>query len=325
VTGPAANGDDDQAVVVLVNCAGGRELEVVHEALTQSMSTPCVLITRGDLATTSISLDLTTGLLDVGGRRFRPAVVWVRHSSACAMVAQADPAGSMRPLDAAQWSNLLSQVAASTNAALPGGTMTGPGQVVDAGRLGVKAPRTVVTTDVVAGARQMGTPRIIVKTPDFRLFEPDRQAWLGCRPEIIDRDAVHPDRPAVGRPVVVQEYVAHSRELRVYFLNGGICAFEVQKPDPASLWTDPASVTVIRVDCPDIADAAVRTLCEAWSLRYAAFDLLVSDRGELVFLEANPDGDWLWFEGKAGWYGVSFMASVMVRDLYVRGTSTTID
>lgn len=312
---------DDQSVVVLVNCAGGRELEVVHEALTQSMNTPAVFIEPADLRATAISLDLTTGLLHVDGRRVRPVVVWVRHSSACAMVAQARPAGSLRPVDAVSWSGFLDQIAASTPDHLPGPGPTGAGQLADARRLGVRTPRTVVTTDIRAAVRELRTSRVIIKTPDFRLFEADHHAWSAYTPEIVDQDALVGDRPVAGRPVVVQEYVAHTRELRVYHLNGGICAFEVGKPEPSSPWTDPASVTVTRVDCPTVAQNAVRSLCAAWNLRYGAFDLLVSLTGELVFLEANPDGDWLWFERKARWHGVSFMAAVMVRELFVRATS----
>jgi hypothetical protein len=138
---------------------------------------------------------------------------------------------------------------------------------------------------------------------------------------IIDRTAVPGDRGTADHPVVVQEYVAHARELRIYYLDGGICAFAVVKSEPAVMWTDPASVTVTRVDCPPVAAAAVRTLCTAWGLRYGAIDLLVTHTGEVVFLEANPDGDWLWYERKARWHGVSFMAAVMVRELFVRSTS----
>ena len=192
---------------------------------------------------------------------------------------------------------------------------------MDADRLGVTIPRTVITTDVRAAARQVATDRVMVKTPDFRIFEPDRQAWSGYLPAIVDRDSVIERRPSEGRPVVVQEYVTHDRELRVYYLDGGICAFEIDKSTPSSLWTDPDRVTVARIDCPPPVAATVRTLCLAWRLRYGAFDLLVSPTGDLVFLEANPDGDWLWFERKAQWYGVSFMAAVMVRELFIRGTS----
>jgi hypothetical protein len=304
-TADRTSSHDDNAVVVLVDCAGGRELAVVHDVLVHALDTPAVLI---DPASTAISLDVDTGLLTVDGRAVRPAVTWIRHSSVYALKA----------LDAAAWSGLLAQVAATATAALPGTAPAAPGQLADAGRLGVAAPRTVVTSDVAAGVRELGTSRAIVKTPDFRLFEPDRLAWPEYLPAVVDRETA-PAGP--GRPVVVQEYVAHSRELRVYYLDGGVCAFEVAKPDPASFWTDPGSVTVARVDCPERATTTVRTLCAAWNLRYAAFDLLVAASGEPVFLEANPDGDWLWFEGRARWSGVSFMAAVMVRDLFVRSTS----
>ncbi|MFB6519439.1 hypothetical protein [Streptomyces sp. NPDC056401] len=275
---------------------------------------------------TRLALDVDSGLLDVSGRRVRPAVVWVRHGSSCALMAQARPAGSMTPLRAESWSGFLRQVAATADAALPGGTVVGPGQLAQARRLGVRTPRTVVTNDVPAGAREVGAPTLVVKTPDFRLFEPDRRNWKAVLPSVVGLEAVEQGLgPAPGvageRPVVVQEYVPHARELRVYHLDGGICAFEVRKPDPSSPMTDPDSVTVTRVDCPPPAAEAVRTLCTAWNLRYGAFDLLVSDTGEAVFLEANPDGDWLWFERKARWHGVSFMAAVMVRELFVRSTS----
>ncbi|MET9851544.1 hypothetical protein ABZY57_01080 [Streptomyces sp. NPDC006450] len=278
---------------------------------------------------TSMALDVDTGLLEISGRRVRPAVVWVRHGSACALLAQARPAGSMTPLRAESWSGFLRQVSAAAGTALPGGTVVGPGQLVEARGLGIRTPRTVVTNDVAAGARDVGAATLVVKTPDFRLFEPDRLAWKACLPAVVGREAVERGSgPAPGgapgeRPVVVQEYVAHARELRVYHLDGGICAFEVRKPDPSSPMTDPDSVAVTRVDCPHPAAEAVRTLCAAWNLRYGAFDLLVSDTGEAVFLEANPDGDWLWFERKARWHGVSFMAAVMVRELFVRSTGTS--
>ncbi|MFB6613922.1 hypothetical protein ACFCV9_06860 [Streptomyces sp. NPDC056367] len=290
-----------------------------------------MLIRPGELSSTPMALDVDTGLLDIAGRRVSPAVVWVRHASACALLAQARPAGSVTPLQAESWSGFLGQVASTASVALPGGTVVGPGQLAQARRLGVRTPRTVISNDVAAAAREVGAPTLLVKTPDFRLFEPDRGNWPVCQPAVVGSDAVAEGSPAGaaagglpagdGRPVVVQEYVAHARELRVYHLDGGICAFEVRKPDPSSPVTDPGSVTVTRVGCPPRAAEAVRTLCTAWGLRYGAFDLLVPDTGEPVFLEANPDGDWLWFERKARWHGVSFMAAVMVRELFVRSTS----
>jgi hypothetical protein len=315
---------DDHGVrsaAVLVNGAGGAELEVIRDTLRHSLRTPVVLIGPADLRTVALSLDPATGVVEVDGQRIRPAALWIRHSSAVAIAAQAAPAGSVATPSAVAWSGLLHQLTASASNALPGTAPIATAQLTQAARLGVRTPRTVLTTDVAAALRQMRTPRVIVKTPDFRLAEPDPRAWAPYLPVVLDRAAGVGGHPAAGRPVVVQEYVAHERELRVYYLDGGICAFEVGKSEPAVMWTDPAGVTVTRVDCPPLAAAAVRTLCTAWSLRYGAIDLLVTHTGEVVFLEANPDGDWLWYERRARWHGVSFMAAVMVRQLYVRGTA----
>ncbi|MFE5586582.1 hypothetical protein, partial [Kitasatospora sp. NPDC056531] len=263
-----AGNHDGKAAVVLVNCAGGRELEIVREILTGPLETPTILIRQTDLRSTPMALDVDTGLLDVAGQRVRPAVVWVRHAAACALVAQAEPAGSVTPLQAAAWSGFLQQVASTATAALPGSTLIGPGQLARARRLGVRTPRTVVTNHVPTGTRGVGTPSVIVKTQDFRLFEPDRRNWSRWLPSVIGPDAVAEGRPVaddpvLGHPVVVQEYLGGARELRVYHLGGGICAFEVDKPDPSSPMTEPGSVTVRRVACPPAAADAVRALCAA--------------------------------------------------------------
>jgi hypothetical protein len=323
MAGPAGGGIRD--AVVLVNGADGAELEAVREMLTRLPRTPTVLVSRADFDSAALSLDLGTGLLDLDGQVVRPAVVWLRHSSACALAAQARPAGSLSLIGAAAWSWLLGPLAAAAAVSLPGSAPAGPGQLPAAARLGVRTPRTVLSTDVAAARKQLDARRTIVKTPDFRLYQPDRRQWAGLLPRVVDdgSPACTADwSPGRAAPVVVQEYYGPVRELRVFYLNGGICAFQVDKPDPAAVWTDPAGVTVTATDCPAAAAALVRTLCAAWKLRYGAFDLLLPTRGEPVFLEVNPDGDWLWYERKAGWHGVSFMAAAMVHELFVRITST---
>jgi hypothetical protein len=307
-----------EAAVVLADCAGGDELESVHDALVGSLNTPAVLIRQADIGSIPISLDLDTGILDIAGCRVRPTVVWARHWAACTIAAQARPPGSVSSLDAASWSELIRQITESTAAALPGAAPVTPGQLIDAARLGVSTPRTVVTTDVLAGVKLMRSPRVVIKTANFRLYEPDPRVRQAHWPRIIGRDAISGGEAVHGRPVLVQEYVDHVSELRVYYLNGGICAFGVHKPEPSSPWTDPVSVTVTRIDCPPDAADVVRALCTAWKLHYGAFDLLVTHDGETVFLEANQDGDWLWYERKARWHGVSFMAAIMVRELFSR-------
>ena len=104
--------------------------------------------------------------------------------------------------------------------------------------------------------------------------------------------------PRPGPPVIVQEYVEHDAELRVYYVDGQVHGFEVGKEAAADPWLAPDRVTVRHAELPQAVVSAATTLAEGLSLRYGAFDFLVQgDR--LVFLEVNPDGDWLWAERKA--------------------------
>lgn len=306
----AAAGGAAQAAVVLVNVGGGGELESVHDTLVQSLGTPVLLISQADLAKVKLSADPDSGVLQVAESRIRPAVVWARHCSALTIATRS----RLNYLAAATWADFFTHLARRAPSSVPGAAPVTAGQLADAARLGIRVPRTVVTTDIAAGVERMRSARVVIKKPDFRLHVPDPRDWQEHWPRIADRDAL-PDDAAL-HPVIVQEYVEHAAELRVYYLNGAICAFCVGKPTPSSLWTDPDAVSVSQLPCPPAAARVVRVLCAAWQLSYAAFDLLVTAAGQIVFLEANCDGDWLFYERKARWHGVSFMAAVMVRDLF---------
>lgn len=306
----AIPGGDAHSAVVLVDGAGGNELRAVREALENVWHVPVVHLGPADLARGSVAWDPGADVLSAGGSRVRPAVVWTRHCAPGTLMAHA----ALTASGAAAWAALLSALAAAAGVALPGPAPAHAGQLARARRLGIRVPRTVVTT----GPASVDAPRVVVKHPDFRLTEPDPRRWGPYLPVVT---ATGPEATP-GRPVVVQEYVAHDHELRVYHLDGTLCAYRVGKPAPDALWTDPATVEVTAVACPPAAAAVVRRLATAWGLRYAAFDLLVTRLSEVVFLEANPDGDWLWFERRARRHDVSLPAAVMVRELFVRLTST---
>ncbi|MFI1995409.1 hypothetical protein [Actinoplanes sp. NPDC020271] len=295
--------------VVLVNGTGSGEFAAVRDILRDSLETPVVLLEKAP-----VSYDMDSGLLDAGGRLVRPAVVWTRHTGALTLAVHT----SLAPVAAAAWSSLATQLAAAAPVALPGPAPRGTAQLLDARRIGVPVPRTVLATDASAAVERLRAARTVVKTPDFRLADADRDNWGRYVPVVVD--AAGPsagDAPA--HVVVVQEYVGHVQELRVFHLDGGLCTFRVRKPGIAAPWTAPDTVSVTAVRCPAPAADAVRRLCARWGLRYGAFDLLVRPDGEVVFLEANPDGDWLWYERRAGTPGrVSFMAAVMVRALFAR-------
>jgi len=297
--------------VVLVDVSGCRELDAVESLLTGALGTPSVRISADQLFPLQVSLELETGVLTVGDRRIRPTVAWIRHARAPSLWAYQG-----KWFETESWSSFLSQIAAAAAVSLPGGDPGHVEQLVAARRLGVAVPRTTVTTDV-ASSPARGAAATVVKAVGLHFAGPPDRPEPRL-PQVVDRSGEPPPWATSRTPVIVQEYVEHVQELRVYYLDGAVCAFDVKKPSPAAIWLLPTQVEIGHTSCPYAVEALVHTLAAEWGLRYGAFDLLVTATGELVFLEVNADGDWLWFEGRADWRGVTFMAAAMVRDLHVR-------
>ncbi|MFI6480557.1 RimK family alpha-L-glutamate ligase [Nonomuraea sp. NPDC050663] len=287
--------------VVLADRAGFSEFAVLQRAL-RVVGVPSVRIDAGSAGESRVSGRVPGDVIDVDGRSIVPTVVWVRHFTPAAI-----------PVGGESWCAWIGQLPAVH---LPGGAPGRLTQLAGAARRGVRVPRTIVTTDPPGAARKLGCERVMVKA----LGEHFAEVSPGVLEAAFPRIAAPGDLAPADRPVMVQEYVEHQEELRVYHLGGELRAFLVGKPAPEAIWRDEASVTVrlARVP-PDVATAA-RVLAADWGLRYAALDFLLTRAGP-VFLEANADGDWRWFEARAGCESVSLAAASMLRDLHDRSSA----
>jgi hypothetical protein len=256
-------------------------------------------------------VDLDGGRMRLGGRWLAPTVAWRRHFSGRAV--DAGPvAAALFAQDS--WKELAEQAAAIAPRALGPrwpGTLE---QLAVARRLGIAVPRTIVTTDLSAARAAFRCPRVVVKAVGQHFVEAAPGRLTGVFPQVIERHAL-PSGPRPGPPVIVQEYVEHRAELRVYYVAGQVLGFEVGKRSPAEPWTSPAAVTVRAVPVPPAAGDAARALAAALALDFAALDFLIR-AGEPVFLEANPDGDWDWAERAAGTDAVTRAVAAMLATLH---------
>ncbi|MEU7859755.1 BTAD domain-containing putative transcriptional regulator [Nonomuraea sp. NPDC049141] len=313
--------------VVLVDRAGLAEFAVLQRGL-RTLGVPSVRVDAGSISGLRIITRLDDGSLTVNGRRIIPTVTWVRHFSPRAV--QGGNGSALSLFRADSWGAFIDQLSSLSSlsaARLPGGSDLGRLVQLDgAAQAGIRTPRTIATTDVGAASAALASDRIIVKALDRHFVEPEPGTLHGIFPEIVD-GVVARSLPARDAPMIVQEYVDHWAELRVYFVDGEIRAFRVGKPSPEAIWRDTASVTVSPAVAPEAVVEAVHRLAGIWGLRYGAFDFLLTRQGP-VFLEVNRDGDWRWFETKAGVDDVSIATLSTVRTLHrqvARAGSATID
>ena len=186
-------------------------------------------------------------------------------------------------------------------------------QLLLAQRHQVAVPRTMVTTDPSRAHAAFRCSRLVLKAVDRHFVEAAPGRLSGVFPAIVARH-VGASGPCPGPPVIVQEFVEHEAELRVYYVHGDVHVFEIGKDSPAALWEGSGQVSVRSVVPPPAVVAATRLLAAAMSLTYGAFDFLVRN-GMPVFLEVNPDGDWRWAEQKARTMAVTLAVARMLAEL----------
>jgi glutathione synthase/RimK-type ligase-like ATP-grasp enzyme len=185
-----------------------------------------------------------------------------------------------------------------------------PIQVMAAARVGLRIPQTMFSNDyrrVTAFRRDLAGRDIScavksltttkVMTHDKKIWFPYTTIWSGeDSPDMAD---------SIGLTCAIyQEYMPRSLDIRIVVLGDqtfGACV------DPSS---DPDSVYDVRkgdltrqwkpYDVPPEVAAALVTVTQALGLRFCSADFILTPDGELVFLELNPNGQWLWLDLYAG-------------------------
>jgi hypothetical protein len=281
--------------VVLLSRSCDAELDAVGGLLGR-VGVPTARINADELTATDLLIDPGRGVIRHDDRWIAPTVVWKRHFSARAIEGSARPAYDLFRQDS--WRAVADQLAALSSVALG---MRSPGlieQGLVAAGCHIAVPRTVVTTDPAAAVEFLGEKRrLVVKALDQHFVESSPGRLSGIFPVVVNSPEL-PPAPRPGPPVIVQEYVEHDAELRVYYVDGRVHGFEGGTGAAADPWLAPDRVTVRPAELSETVVSTTTMLAQGLSLRYGAFDfLLQGDRP--VFLEVNPDGDWLWAEAKA--------------------------
>jgi hypothetical protein len=278
-------------------------------------------IDADNLATLDMLVDMGSRTVRLDGRWVAPTVTWVRHFSSRAIIGSGVPAYNMFLRDS--WRVLATQVAEISGRRI-GSQPRGPiDQLLLAQRHQIAVPRTVVASDACQAASAFQCSRLVIKAVHRHFVEPSPGQLSWIFPAIVKRGALA-DASLPGPPVVVQEYIEHSAELRVYWVHGQVHAFEISKISPVGPWLAADQVEVRLVEPPSAVVSATRCLAAAMEIQYGAFDFLMRD-GTPFFLEVNQDGDWRWIEGKAGVASVTLSVAKMLCSLHQEGLSALPD
>jgi glutathione synthase/RimK-type ligase-like ATP-grasp enzyme len=183
-------------------------------------------------------------------------------------------------------------------------------QLQVASNVGLRTPRTVVTNipeRVFEFAADLAGDVAIKSLGAISVME-DTSDDSALQYGIFTRRVSHAELSAVADkirhlPTTFQEFVPKASELRITCVGDEsfVCRIKARDDDATAddYRFDTQNLEHTEADCHGLCDR-LRAYMREFGLEFACFDFIVPHHGEPVFLEANPNGQWLWVEHHTG-------------------------
>lgn len=176
-----------------------------------------------------------------------------------------------------------------------------PHQLVVAKQAGLRIPKTLVTNDpeAIRAAFQAYGPMIVKPCRSgYVIVDGEERSIYTSRLLAEHLEYVH---EAHLSPAIYQELIPKRFDIRATVVGNQIFAAAIDSQrDPAAAidWrhtVDP-DLPHLPIDLPSKVQEGLLTLMATFGLTFGAIDLVQTIDGEFVFLEVNPNGQWLWIE-----------------------------
>lgn len=191
-------------------------------------------------------------------------------------------------------------------------------QLAEASKAGLATPHTLISNDPARAADfvgSLGRTECAIK-PLIAMGVTDEQGYrlplTTTLPIGYALDAV-----AVA-PNMFQPYVDKALELRCVVIGDRIFCASIDSQSSAITRQDwragdwrGADLRQAVFELPEDIQAAIRRLMASFDINFASIDMILTPDGEFVFLELNPNGQWLWLEFDLGLPLVASMADLL--------------
>jgi glutathione synthase/RimK-type ligase-like ATP-grasp enzyme len=186
-------------------------------------------------------------------------------------------------------------------------------QLAKASAAGLRTPHTLISNapaQVKSFVDGLGDADCAVK-PLIALGVTDAQGYR--LPLTTTLPPRHSLASVAAAPTIFQPYVPKAFELRCVVIGDKIfCAkMDSQASDRTRIdWRagEPDHEPFV---LPEGVETSIRRLMVSFELNFASLDMIVTPEGEFVFLELNPNGQWLWLEREVGLPLVASMADLL--------------
>lgn len=176
-------------------------------------------------------------------------------------------------------------------------------QLKKANSIGLKTPYTVVTNDINwHKSVPSGLEYFCVKSIGAYHWLDDEGTEYSLKSSKVHiSDLIKHTQDFALCPTLLQEYIEKKYEWRITVIDKEIfaCRLNSQIVEGAEVdWriVDVSKIPHEIIDIPSILKNKIYEYLSAFKLQFGAFDFIENKSGEFIFLECNPNGQWLWIE-----------------------------
>jgi glutathione synthase/RimK-type ligase-like ATP-grasp enzyme len=177
-------------------------------------------------------------------------------------------------------------------------------QLTVARKLGMRIPRTMVTNDIQCAQRfftEIQKSVVVKKLRSHCIAVGDHTALFVAK--LLDDPGELAADDLRLCPVILQEYMAKVCDVRLVVIGETAFAVKIDSQVNESTRIDyragieqTQQLAHFLYEAPKEIVNACRTMMGHFGIAFGAFDFVILPSGEHVFLELNPNGQWLWLQ-----------------------------
>lgn len=175
-------------------------------------------------------------------------------------------------------------------------------QLIRAKSIGLTVPESVVTNDgeIIRTFYNQHAGQIVAKPLQAQVIFAGKESFVFGTRQV---QAFEINELASGVPVLLQEAIITDTEVRAVVFGSQVHAFKItklqEKEDIKQVSDSDLQHELYKLT--SLVEERLLTLVKGYNLEFAACDFLLKPTGELVFLELNPNGQWLWLQYATGY------------------------
>lgn len=177
-----------------------------------------------------------------------------------------------------------------------------PLQLSNAKACGFTIPQTLITNNADKVIEAFEGKKVLIKPMGSLPYEKNNFIFA----QLLSLETISDAKDQLAlSPAIFQEYVEKDYEIRTFMFGDQCFSIKVNSQDHDNAKVDwrvntQDSTMFAPYELPFPEIALLKSYLEASKLNYGAFDLIRTPDGELVFLECNPEGQWLFMEEFTG-------------------------